>query len=347
MTKIHKRKRFDMIDVVVVILLTLWVLVIIIPFINAIAISFATQKEYVDNPLMLFPSEPTLKSYELLFNDYRIWTGFRTSFLLVLVGVPLNMLLTTVLAYGTSRGDYPGKKIIIGGILFTMLFNGGIIPLYLQMKELGLTNTIWSVVLAGTVNVFYFVIMRNYREDMNFYGAIIFSPNITDEEFQRAMDILDFCCTEEGQEIINMGFEGEDWELDENGEYVSLLPNEITGNASSILGSKYPSADVFFGGIILGDDFQFVTPNYTKETRDIISHFYELRDELSDETTLLPREYDYEFYSSRAKTQANMDLSEEYAQLILKDGDLETNWKNWVDEKMQLVQPLLDELNQQ
>ena len=187
----------------------------------------------------------------------------------------------------------------------------------------------------------------HYREDMNFYGSIIFSPNLTDEEFERAMDILDFCSTEEGQEIINMGFEGEDWELDENGEYVSLLPNEITGNASSILGSKYPSADVFFGGIILGDDFQFVTPNYTKETRDIISHFYELRDELSDETTLLPREYDYEFYSSRAKTQANMDLSEEYAQLILKDGDLETNWKNWVDEKMQLVQPLLDELNQQ
>lgn len=166
MTKVHKRKRFDMIDVVVVILLTLWMLLIIIPFVNAIAISFATQKEYVDNPLMLFPSEPTLKNYELLFNDYRIWTGFRTSFLIVLIGVPANMLLTTVLAYGTSRGDYPGKKIIIGGILFTMLFNGGIIPLYLQMKEFHLTNTLWSVVLAGTVNVFYFVIMRNYFQSL-------------------------------------------------------------------------------------------------------------------------------------------------------------------------------------
>ena len=71
-----------------------------------------------------------------------------------------------MLAYGTSRGNYPGKKIIIGGILFTMLFNGGIIPLYLQMKEMGLTNTIWSVVLAGTVNVFYFVIMRNYFQSL-------------------------------------------------------------------------------------------------------------------------------------------------------------------------------------
>ena len=67
--KVYKRKRFDAVDVLVVTLLTLWMLLIIIPFVNAIAISFATQKEYVDNPLMLFPSEPTLKSYELLFND--------------------------------------------------------------------------------------------------------------------------------------------------------------------------------------------------------------------------------------------------------------------------------------
>lgn len=164
--KMIRKWRFDAVDIFVVILLTFWMFLIIIPFVNAISISFATQKEYVDNPLMLFPSQPTLQSYEMLFNDYRIWTGFRTSFLLVLVGVPLNMLLTTVLAYGTSRGDYPGKRIIIGGILFTMLFNGGIIPLYLQMKELGLTNTIWSVVLAGTVNVFYFVIMRNYFQSL-------------------------------------------------------------------------------------------------------------------------------------------------------------------------------------
>ena len=240
------------------------------------------------------------------------------------------------------------EKFYIGGTAGIVLDDGMGYMIQSRMedglqKNLGLDpdEALHIAQLVGEDGKYY------YREDMNFYGSIIFSPDITDEQFERAMDILDFCCTEEGQEIINMGFEGEDWELDENGEYVSLLPNETTGNASSILGSKYPSADVFFGGIILGDDFQFVTPNYTKETRDIISHFYELRDELSDETTLLPREYDYEFYSSRAKTQANMDLSEEYAQLILKDGDLETNWKNWVDEKMQLVQPLLDELNQQ
>ena len=78
--KMIRKWRFDAVDIFVVILLTFWMFLIIIPFVNAISISFATQKEYVDNPLMLFPSQPTLQSYEMLFNDYRIWTGFRTSF---------------------------------------------------------------------------------------------------------------------------------------------------------------------------------------------------------------------------------------------------------------------------
>ena len=195
------------------------------------------------------------------------------------------------------------EKLYIGGTAGIVLDDGMGYMIQSRMenglqKNLGLDpdEALHIAQLVGEDGKYY------YREDMNFYGSIIFSPTITDEEFERAMDILDFCCTEEGQEIINMGFEGEDWKRDENGEYVSLLPNEITGNAGSILASKYPTADVFFGGVILGDDFQFVTPNYTKETRDTISHFYQLRDELSDETTLLPREYDYEFYSSRTKT---------------------------------------------
>ena len=81
---------------------------------------------------------------------------------ILLLGLPINLFLTVSLAYGTSRKSYPGKRLILGAILFTMLFNGGILPLYLQMRELHLTNTIWSVVLASGINVFYFVLARNY-----------------------------------------------------------------------------------------------------------------------------------------------------------------------------------------
>ena len=142
--------------------LFLLILAVVVPFINTIAISFSTQREYLDTPLLLIPHEPTLNNYINLLGDERISIGYLTSLKILLLGLPINLFLTVSLAYGTSRKSYPGKRLILGAILFTMLFNGGILPLYLQMRELHLTNTIWSVVLASGINVFYFVLARNY-----------------------------------------------------------------------------------------------------------------------------------------------------------------------------------------
>jgi putative aldouronate transport system permease protein len=72
------------------------------------------------------------------------------------------MFLTTSLAYGLSRTNFPGGKLIFYAVLLTMLFNGGIVPLYLLMLQLGLTKNIWSVILAYGVNTFYFIITRTY-----------------------------------------------------------------------------------------------------------------------------------------------------------------------------------------
>ena len=142
--------------------LFLLVLAVVVPFINTIAISFSTQREYLNTPLLLIPRKPTLNNYINLLRDKRISIGYLTSLKILLLGLPINLFLTASLAYGTSRKNYPGKRLILGAILFTMLFNGGILPLYLQMRELHLTNTIWSVILASGINVFYFVLARNY-----------------------------------------------------------------------------------------------------------------------------------------------------------------------------------------
>ena len=142
--------------------LFLLVLAVVVPFINTIAISFSTQREYLNTPLLLIPRKPTLNNYINLLRDKRISIGYLTSLKILLLGLPINLFLTVSLAYGTSRKNYPGKRLILGAILFTMLFNGGILPLYLQMRELHLTNTIWSVILASGINVFYLVLARNY-----------------------------------------------------------------------------------------------------------------------------------------------------------------------------------------
>lgn len=156
------RIRFELMDAIILVILLLWALIIVLPFVNVIAASLATPKEYMDSPLMLFPANPTLDNYKTLFQDGRIWTGYRTTLTILLLGVPLNMFLTTSVAYALSRPAYPMKKLFLYAILFTMLFNGGIVPLYLLMLELKLTNKIWSVILAYGVNNFYMIIMRSY-----------------------------------------------------------------------------------------------------------------------------------------------------------------------------------------
>ncbi len=137
-------------------------LAIVFPVINVIATSFASQKEAAERPLMLFPSQPTIDNYYRLFQDPRILIGYKTTLLILFLGVPINMFLTTSLAYGLSRTNFPGGKFIFFGVLLTMLLNGGIVPMYLLMLQLGLTKNIWSVILAYGVNTFYFIIMRTY-----------------------------------------------------------------------------------------------------------------------------------------------------------------------------------------
>jgi putative aldouronate transport system permease protein len=161
-TKRGIKSRFELIDLVLVVILTIFALVIVVPFINVIAISFSSQREYLNTALLLFPKRPIFNNYQRLFADGRIWIGYRTTLIFLLVGVPVNMFLTISVAYGLTRPSYPGKKIIFYGIIFTMLFQGGIVPMYLLMRELKLTNTIWSVVFAYGINSFYMIIMRSY-----------------------------------------------------------------------------------------------------------------------------------------------------------------------------------------
>ena len=164
--KLHKKKRFDLVDVILFLFLTAWGLIILLPFINVIAISFSSYKEYLATPLLMFPKEPELKSYQELFEDGRIWIGYRTTLIIVLIGVPLSLFLTSSMGYALSRRKYPGKKLILMLVLFTMIFQGGIVPLYLVMKDLHLTNTIWSIILCSGMNTFYMILMYNYFQSL-------------------------------------------------------------------------------------------------------------------------------------------------------------------------------------
>lgn len=156
------KERFEVMDWVLLIVLTLMTLMIIIPFINVIAISLTSYKEYMQSTWVLWPKEPTLKAYTEVLSDGRIATGYKTTLVYLLVGVPMNLLLCTSLAYAISRRGWPGRRFIFMAILFTMIFNGGIVPLYLVMKSFGLNGTIWSVIFAQGMNTFNMILIYNY-----------------------------------------------------------------------------------------------------------------------------------------------------------------------------------------
>lgn len=158
----YVRNRFELLDGVILTLLIIQAIIIIVPFISVIGMSFSTQKEVAESTLTIIPKNPTIDNYYRLFQDPRIAIGYKTTSLLLLIGVPVNLFLTTSLAYGMTKTNYPGAKVIFYLVLLTMLFNGGIVPVYLLMLELGLADTIWSVVLAYGVNTFYFIVMRTY-----------------------------------------------------------------------------------------------------------------------------------------------------------------------------------------
>ncbi|HIQ71788.1 MAG TPA: carbohydrate ABC transporter permease [Candidatus Onthenecus intestinigallinarum] len=157
-----RRDRIEAIDIVLLVIITVWAFLIIVPVYNVVVISFTPQKTYLETPVLLYPKMITLQNYADLFEDGRIFAGYRSTLLILLCGLPLNLILTTSFAYGSSRSHYPGRRLIFLLVLFTMIFNGGIIPLYLIMRQLDLTNTIWSVVFAYGINTFYMIIMRNY-----------------------------------------------------------------------------------------------------------------------------------------------------------------------------------------
>lgn len=155
-------RRFELMDGILLVVLTVFMLCVLIPFINVIAISFTSYKEYMQSTWVIWPKEPTFAAYEELFKDSRILIGYKTTFCYLLVGVPLNLLLSTTIAYALCRRGWMGRKLILMLVLFTMIFNGGIVPLYLVMDSLNLTNTIWSVILAQGMNTFNMILIYNY-----------------------------------------------------------------------------------------------------------------------------------------------------------------------------------------
>ena len=151
-------KIFDVVNVIICIFLTLAVL---IPILNIVFASISDPVEVMKHQgLFLWPKGFTTKAYEIVAQNPNIISGYMNTIFIVVVGTALNFLLSLIGAYVLSRKDAMLVKIFTLMIVFTMYFQGGTIPFYLTVHTLGLTGTIWSLILPVGINTFNLIVMR-------------------------------------------------------------------------------------------------------------------------------------------------------------------------------------------
>ncbi|MCR2803906.1 carbohydrate ABC transporter permease [Paenibacillus soyae] len=143
-------------------LLSALALVVVYPFIHVIAVSFSGRGEALRSGFHFFPRDFEWTAYKELLEYPFVWSGYANTLFRMAVGTFLTLLVTVCAAYPLSRPDFPMKRLLVLLLLFTMIFDGGIVPNYLLMKELHLLNSLWVYVLPTAANAFQVLVMLSF-----------------------------------------------------------------------------------------------------------------------------------------------------------------------------------------
>ncbi|MFD0682167.1 MULTISPECIES: carbohydrate ABC transporter permease [unclassified Paenibacillus] len=141
-------------------------MVMIVPFILIISGSFAPAEELLKKGVVFFPSSYTLDAYRYIFSTDSLVRSMLVTIYITVAGTLLNLFFTSITAYGLARRDLYGRRAIMLMIIFTMLFNGGIIPTFLVVKAFGLLDSYNSLIIPTAISAFNLIIMKNFFQQL-------------------------------------------------------------------------------------------------------------------------------------------------------------------------------------
>jgi putative aldouronate transport system permease protein len=147
-------------------LLFLMMIVTLYPFWHVLMYSLSQPLKAMEGGLFLYPRGLSLVSYKMVIDSKGIFTAYGNSIFRTVVGTSINLLLTASIAYPLSLRRLRGRRVIAMLIFFTMLFSGGMIPIYLLVRSLGLLNNRFALILPGAVSAFNMFILRNYFQSL-------------------------------------------------------------------------------------------------------------------------------------------------------------------------------------
>lgn len=147
-------------------LLVLVMVVMLYPFVNILAQSFSGEAYINAGQVNLVPRGFNLETYQLVVSDEMFWVNYRNTVVYTVVATAISIVLTTTFAYAISKRTLRGRNVLIAIAVFTMFFNGGLIPNYVLVNALGFTNTIWAIVVPNAISVFNLLVMKSFFENL-------------------------------------------------------------------------------------------------------------------------------------------------------------------------------------
>ncbi|WPC09045.1 carbohydrate ABC transporter permease [Globicatella sp. PHS-GS-PNBC-21-1553] len=139
-------------------------ILVLYPLIYILSASVSNPYHVNSGEMWLFPKEFTWMGYEAIFENKQIWTGYKNTIIYTLLGTAINLMVTIPCAYALARKDFFGRNFLMNFMIVPMFISGGMIPTYLLMRNLGLLDTIWAMVLPGAASMYNIVVTRTFFE---------------------------------------------------------------------------------------------------------------------------------------------------------------------------------------
>jgi putative aldouronate transport system permease protein len=156
-------RAFDVLNAVV---LTALSLVTVLPLLYVLAGSFATESEISSRPFFLWPHKFVTDTYHYIFSTDTFVRALLTTIGVTAVGTVIQLVLTLTMAYPLAKRFLPGRALVLNLVIFTLVFSGGMIPTYLVVRDLGLLDSYWALILPLAINPFYLIVVKSFFQEL-------------------------------------------------------------------------------------------------------------------------------------------------------------------------------------
>lgn len=132
------------------------------PFLYVFSVSFTDPNTYVQGEFILIPKDFSLDAYKFVLGTGQLWNSVKATVFITVVGTVLNLFVTMTFAYVLTKNEMPGWKLFTFMVLFMLFFSAGLVPGYLLIRELGLMNSLWALILPGLTNPWSLFVVRSF-----------------------------------------------------------------------------------------------------------------------------------------------------------------------------------------